>query len=214
MIRPHIDRSTVTCVIADDHPGIVDVVTRLLTAAGYVVVATASTGEQALEAIEKHAPSVCVADVQMPHVGGIELVRRTARVAPATAVLLYSGFSERGLVLDALDAGARGFALKEGPLDDLVRATDVVAAGSLYIDPVIAGMLAGAGGTARRNPLSPREREVLRELAGGGSYGEIGAKLYLSPETVRAHAHKAMTKLGARTRTQAVAVAMRNALIA
>ena len=95
-----------------------------------------------------------------------------------------------------------------------MRATDAVAAGSLYIDPVVAGMLAGAGGTARRNPLSPREREVLRELAEGGSYGEIGAKLFLSPDTVRAHAHKAMTKLGARTRTQAVAVAMRNALIA
>ena len=214
MIRPRIDRSTVTCIVADDHPGIVDVATRTLTAAGFVVLATANTGEQALEAIEQHAPSVCVADIQMPHVGGIELVRRVARVAPATAVLLYSGFSERGLVLDALDAGARGFALKEGPLDDLVRATDAVAAGSLYIDPVVAGTLAGVGGTSRRNPLSPREREVLRELAEGGSYGEIGAKLFLSPDTVRAHAHKAMTKLGARTRTQAVAVAMRNALIA
>ena len=214
MIPPRIDRSTITCVIADDHPGIVDVATRVLAAAGYAVVATASTGEQALEAIEKHTPRVCVADVQMPHVGGIELVRRAAHIAPTTAVLLYSGFSERGLVLDALDAGARGFALKEGPLDDLVRATDVVASGSLYIDPVVAGMLAGAGGAARRNPLSPREREVLRELAEGCSYGEIGSKLFLSPETVRAHAHKAMTKLGARTRTQAVAVAMRNALIA
>src|SRR5258708_7638028 len=141
MIRPRIDRSTVTCVIADDHPRIVD-------------------------------------------------------AAPRTAGLLYSGFSERGLGLDALDAGARGFALKEGPLDDLVRATDAVAGGSLYIDPVVAGMLAGAGGAARRNPLSPREREVLRELPEGCSYGEIGSKLHFSPETVLAHPHTALTTLG------------------
>jgi two-component system, NarL family, nitrate/nitrite response regulator NarL len=213
MIRPRIDRSTVTCVIADDHPPIVDAAMRYLTAAGFVVVATAHTGEQALEAVERHAPSVCIADVQMPHVGGLELVRRVTRLAPNTAVLLYSGFSDRALVMDALDAGARGFALKDGPLDDLARAVDLVAAGKVYIDPVLAGTLAGAGDRSRA-PLSPREREVLRLLAAGGSYGEIGSTLFLSPDTVRAHAHKAMTKLGARTRTEAVAVALRNALIA
>jgi DNA-binding NarL/FixJ family response regulator len=214
MIRPRIDRSTVTCVVADDHPPIIDAATRYLTAAGFVVVATAHTGEQALEAVERHAPSVCIADVQMPHVGGLELVRRLARTAPKTAVLLYSGFSDRALVTDALDAGARGFALKDGPLDDLGRAVDLVAAGKVYIDPVLAGALAGAGGSEPKAPLSPREREVLRLLAAGGSYGEIGSKLFLSPDTVRAHAHKAMTKLGARTRTEAVALALRNALIA
>jgi DNA-binding NarL/FixJ family response regulator len=214
MTRPRIDRSTITCVIADDHPPIVDAATRFLTAAGFVVAGTAQTGEQALAAVQQHAPSVCIADIQMPHMGGIELVRHVARVAPETAVLIYSGFSEQALVMDALDAGARGFALKDGPMDDLARAIDIVASGSVYIDPVLAGTLAGAGPTERRNPLSPREREVLRELAAGGSYGEIGSKLYLSPDTVRAHAHKAMTKLGARTRTHAVAVALRNALIA
>ena len=214
MIRPRIERSTVTCVVADDHPPIVDAATRFLTAAGFVVVATAQTGEQALAAVQRHAPSVCIADVPMPHMGGIELVRHVARVAPKTAVLIYSGFSEQALVMDALDAGARGFALKDGPMDDLGRAIDIVAAGSVYIDPVLAGTLAGAGPAERRNPLTQREREVLRELAAGGSYGEIGSKLFLSPDTVRAHAHKAMTKLGARTRTHAVAVALRNALIA
>ena len=128
-------------------------------------------------------------------------------------MLLYSGVSDRGLVSDALDAGARGFALKDAPLDDLGRALDSVASGGLYVDPVLAASLATARRGDERKPLSEREREVLRLLAEGGSYAEIGEALFLSPDTVRAHAQRAMTKLGARTRTQAVAVALREAVI-
>jgi len=214
MTRPRPDRSTITCVVADDHPPIVDSVTRYLKAAEFVVVATAQNGEQALAAVEKHRPSVCIADVRMPHIDGLELARRAAKAAPDTVVLLYSGFSDRGLVADALDAGARGFALKDAPLDDLARAIDLVATGNVYIDPVLAATLARAPREGEPSSLSPREREVLRLLAAGGSYGEIGSTLFLSPDTVRAHAHRAMTKLGARTRTQAVATALRDALIA
>ena len=89
---------------------------------------------------------------------------------------------------------------------------DTVAAGGLYVDPVLAASLASRRGDERKS-LSEREREVLRMLAEGGSYAEIGASLFLSPDTVRAHAQRAMTKLGARTRTQAVAVALREAVI-
>jgi DNA-binding NarL/FixJ family response regulator len=115
-------------------------------------------------------------------------------------------------VSDALDAGARGFALKDAPLDDLARAVDTVARGGLYVDPVLAAAIASRN-KDQRKALSEREREVLRLLAEGGSYAEIGSKLFLSPDTVRAHAQRAMTKLGARTRTQAVAVALREAVI-
>jgi two-component system, NarL family, response regulator DesR len=206
------ERSSITCVIADDHPPILDSVARYVTSAGYTVRASASDGEQALVAIAMHRPSVCVADIQMPRLDGLELVRRAQKASPGTAVLLYSGSSDRGLVTDALDAGARGFALKDAPLCDLARAIELVAGGAVYIDPVLAAGIARADGGTK--PLSRREREVLRLLADGGSYGEIGSKLFLSPDTVRAHAHHAMTKLGARTRTQAVALALRDALIA
>lgn len=210
-VRP--DRSTVTCVVADDHPPIVDSVSRYLASAGFAVVASACDGEQALASIEKHQPSVCIADLRMPHVGGLELARKAKVVSPRTAVLLYSGFSDRALVAEALDAGAFGFALKDSPLGDLTRAIDLVASGKVYVDPVLAADLARSDPVAARR-LTLREREVLRLLAEGGSYGEIGAKLFLSPDTVRAHAHHAMTKLGAKTRTQAVACALRDALIA
>jgi two-component system response regulator DesR len=176
------------------------------------VLATAPHGEFALAAVVEHRPRVCVADVRMPHLDGLELARRVKATVPETAVLLYSGISDEGLVSDALDAGARGFALKDAPLDDLSRAIEIVAGGDLYVDPVLAAALASRRKDTRK-PLSEREREVLRLLAEGGSYAEIGSTLFLSPDTVRAHAQRAMTKLGARTRTQAVAVALRDAVI-
>jgi DNA-binding NarL/FixJ family response regulator len=206
------DRSATTCVLADDHPPIIDCISRYLSGVGFEIVAAVADGQAALSAVEQHRPLVCVADVRMPRMDGLELARRVAATSPETGVLLYSGVSDRGLVSDALDAGARGFALKDAPLDDLARAVDTVAAGGLYVDPVLAAALATRS-NGQRKPLSEREREVLRHLAEGGSYAEIGAKLFLSPDTVRAHAQRAMTKLGARTRTQAVAVALREAVI-
>jgi two-component system, NarL family, response regulator DesR len=206
------DRGQTTCVVADDHPPIIDSLSRYLSTAGFTVLATAPDGESALAAIEAHRPVVCVADVRLPRLDGLGLARRAAAIAPETAVLLYSGFADRGLVSDALDSGARGFALKDAPLEDLGRAIDLVAAGNLYVDPVLAAALATRRGSERK-PLSERERQVLRLLAEGGSYAEIGGSLFLSPDTVRSHAQRAMQKLGARTRTQAVAVALRDAVI-
>jgi two-component system, NarL family, nitrate/nitrite response regulator NarL len=205
-------RAGITVVIADDHPPIIDCLSRHLASAGFSIVGTAQDGEAALAVIEQMHPLVCVADVKMPRIDGLELARRATASAPDTAVLLYSGVSDKGLVSDALDAGAHGFALKDAPLDDLSRAVDTVAAGGLYVDPVLAAALA-IRRTDERKALSEREREVLRLLADGGSYAEIGSALFLSPDTVRAHAQRAMTKLGARTRTQAVAVALREAVI-
>src|ERR1700730_13430849 len=147
------DRSGTTCVNPDDHPPIIDCLSRYLSGAGFKVVATAQDGDAALAQILAHRPTVCIADVRMPHLDGLELARRAAIEAPETAVLLYSGISDRGLVSDALDAGARGFALKDAPLDDLGRALDSVASGGLYVDPVLAASLATRRGDERK-PLS------------------------------------------------------------
>ena len=212
-VTPSRNRANTTCVVADDHPPILDCLTRYLESAGFNVLATALDGAQALEAVLSLGPIVCIADVRMPKLDGLELAREIVKVAPQTAVLLYSGVSDKGLVSDAIDAGARGFALKDAPLDDLARAIDTVASGGLYVDPVLAAALASRRSDTRKG-LSEREREVLRMLAEGGSYAEIGSTLYLSPDTVRAHAQRAMAKLGARTRTQAVAVALRDGLVA
>ena len=162
--------------------------------------------------IEATRPTVAVIDVRMPRLNGIEVASQVSRTTPETAVILYTAYGDRALLSEALDAGVRGFVLKEAPLQDLTRAVDMVSGGAVYVDPVLAGVLASAE-SERLPQLTKREREVLRLLADGLSNEEIGKRLFLSPETVRTHVQKAMRRLEADTRTQAVAVALRQSLI-
>ena len=202
-----------TCLVADDHPAMLAAVAEILERDGVRVVARASDGEEALALIAELQPQVALVDIQMPRLRGIEIAARTPAVSPQTAVVLYTAFGDRALLSEALDAGARGFVLKEAPLTDLVRAVERVAAGETYVDPVLAGILVSAQMTAKLPTLTQREREVLRLLADGHANEEIGKRLFISPETVRTHVRKAMTKLEADTRTQAVATALRQSLI-
>jgi DNA-binding NarL/FixJ family response regulator len=149
----------------------------------------------------------------MPRLGGVELARQAVTRAPDTALIFYTAYGDRALVTEALDVGVRGFVLKEAPLTDLVRAVEEVAGGSTYVDPVLAGVLATASVAKDLPALTQRERDVLRLLADGLSNEEIGRRLFISPETVRTHVRKAMEKLDADTRTQAVATALRQSLI-
>jgi DNA-binding NarL/FixJ family response regulator len=205
--------SPVTCIVADDHPAMVEAVVDVLTERGFSVIGRARDGEEALAKIETRRPAVALVDVQMPRLGGIDVARRAASVSPDTAVILYTAYGDRALLADALDAGARGFVLKEAPLSDLARAVELVAGGGTYVDPVLAGYLATSRVADKLPSLTQRERDVLRLLADGFSNEEIGKRLYISPETVRTHVRKAMHKLDADTRTQAVATALRQSLI-
>lgn len=204
----------VTCVVADDHPAVLEAVAEYLVQAGVSVLARARDGEEALEKIEQRKPQVALVDVRMPRLGGIELARRLKRSAPETSVLLYTGYGDRALLTEALDAGVQGFVLKEAPMDDLLRAVRSVAAGTTYVDPVLAGTLAASSVGSKMPQLTQRERDVLRLLADGLANEEIGKRLFISAETVRTHVRKAMEKLDADTRTQAVARALRDRLIA
>lgn len=202
-----------TCLIADDHPAVVASLTGFLEQSGIEVIAQARGGEDALAQIEARNPSIALLDVRMPGMGGVEVVRRAMRVSPNTAAVIYTGHADAPLVDEALDAGARGLVLKDAPLPDLVRALELVASGGVYIDAGLTAVLA-----MRRTSASPtvtqREREILRLLADGYTNEEIGKRLFISPETVRTHIRRTIAKLGAKTRTQAVAIALRQQLIA
>ena len=200
-----------TVLVVDDEPRIVEFLSENLTADDYSVL-SASNGEEAVTKIEATRPTVAVIDVKMPRLTGIEVASQVSRTTPDTAVILYTAYGDRALLSEALDAGVRGFVLKEAPLQDLTRAVDMVATGAIYVDPVLAGVLASAE-SERLPQLTKREREVLRLLADGLSNEEIGKRLFLSPETVRTHVQKAMRRLEADTRTQAVALALRQSLI-
>jgi DNA-binding NarL/FixJ family response regulator len=199
----------ITCVVADDHPALVSAVCDVLEEKGIEVLARARNGDEALARIEEHQPTVALVDLRMPRRSGIEVARAAAESSPSTHVAVYTGYGDRGLIVDALDAGAEGVILKEAPLADVVRAIEMVAAGEGYVDPVLAETLA----EARANPLSRREREILRLLAEGQSNEEMGRALFISPETVRSDIGRAMEKLGACTRGAAVATALRSSLI-
>jgi DNA-binding NarL/FixJ family response regulator len=202
------------CVVADDHPAIIDAVSRFLQEVeGIELVGRASDGEQALRLIADARPDVALLDVRMSPMGGIEIARRLSASESATATLLYTGHAERSVLLEALDAGARGFLLKEAPLDDLVRAIKIVAGGGTYIDPGLAGLVVGPEAAERLPTLTKREREILRLLADGMRNDGVAQRLSISPLTVRTHVRNAMNKLEADTRTEAVARALRDSLI-
>lgn len=191
----------------------VEAICETLAEHGIEVVGRARDGDEALAKIETRKPAVAVVDLRMPRISGVEIARRAAQSSPDTGVIVYTAYGERALLTEALDAGARGFVLKEAPLADLVRAVETVAGGSMYVDPVLAGVLATTHGAGSLPALTQRERDVLRLLADGHSNEAIGKLLFISPETVRTHIRKAMEKLDADTRTEAVAKALRQSLI-
>ncbi len=205
--------ASISCVVADDHPAVLDSVCRYLQQNGLEIVGRAFEGVGALDEIERARPDVALVDMRMPGLSGTEITRRAVQRAPSTGIVLYTGHGDDQFLTEALDAGARGVVLKEAPLADLVRAVRMVATGQTYVDPGLAGTLA-VPELQRRVALTQREREVLRLLADGFATDEIGRRLFISGETVRTHVRKAMRKLGADTRTQAVAEAIRQSLIA
>ena len=202
------------CVVADDHPAIVDAISRFLdSSSDFELVGRAADGEEAYRLITTRTPDVAILDVRMPRRSGIELVRQLTADHSATATILYTGYPDRAFLLEALDAGARGFLLKEAPLEDLSRAIKLVAGGGTYVDAALAGVLAGPEAAGRLVTLTQRERQILRMIADGMRNESVAAALNLSPHTVRTHVTKAMEKLEADTRTQAVASAIRQSLI-
>jgi DNA-binding NarL/FixJ family response regulator len=203
---------SVRCLVADDHPALVAAVTELLGEHGFAVLGPAADGEQAIVLAEAEQPELAIVDYHMPKLGGRELLVRLKAAAPDTHLLVYTAEANSALVQEVLAAGADGIVLKEAPLQDLVRALAVVQSGRTYIDPSLAAGALGATAPAGA-ALTARERAVLARLSAGSSHAEIGAELGIGVETVRTHLRKCCDKLGASTRTQAVATALRLGLI-
>ena len=205
---------SITCVIADDHPPVLQFLSRYLSNAGITITASTRDGDEALRKIEQTQPTVAVLDAKMPRCSGLDVLKRLRASGSPTRVILYTGYGDEALLTEALDAGVGGVLDKEAPLDDLVRAIQVVAEGGTYLDPTAAAGLIAQRRRTRGHVLTQREREVLRHLADGLTNEQIGGELSISPQTVRTHVQKAMEKLGATTRVQAVATALRESLIA
>jgi DNA-binding NarL/FixJ family response regulator len=206
------DTTPITCLIADDHEVVREGLRLSLSRVPHLrVVGEAADGEAAVSLVERRRPNVVIMDVRMDGVDGIAATSRIRALVPTTAVLLFTAHAERNLLVRGREAGAKGYVLKEAPHETIVRAIERVARGEDFVDPALApGLLA----SEREGLLTAREREILQLLADGMSNAEVAKKLFISQETVKSHVRHILAKLEADTRTQAVAIALRESIIA
>jgi len=173
------------------------------------VVGAASDGAEAVRVVTETRPDVCLMDIQMPGMDGIEATRAVRAASPDTRVLIVTTFARPGYLRAALDAGAAGFVVKDAPVDELADAVRRIHAGLRVVDPALAeaSLFEGA------NPLSDRERQILRLAADGRSAAAIAAEVFLSAGTVRNNLSAAIGKVGASNRASAVRIAQDNGWI-
>ncbi len=202
----------ITCLIVDDHEVVREGLRLSLSRAPNIrVVGEASDGEAAIELAVRRRPKVVIMDVRMPGMDGLEATKALAERVPDAAVLIFTAFSERSLLSRGLESGAMGYILKEAPHETLLRAIEKVAAGESFIDTAL--MPDVVRGRGRDEMLTSRERQILQLLADGMSNAEVAQRLFISQETVKSHVRHILAKLEADTRTHAVAIALRDAII-
>ncbi|MBA3382121.1 MAG: response regulator transcription factor [Actinobacteria bacterium] len=202
----------ITCLIVDDHEVVREGLRLALSRSSRIrVIGEATDGASAVALTERRQPDVVIMDLRMPDMDGLEATEKIAEKVPGTAVLIFTAYGEKSLLQRGLESGALGYILKETPHETLLRAIEKVAAGETFVDP---GLMAEfVSGKTTADLLTPREREILQLLADGMSNVDVADKLFISQETVKSHVRHILAKLEADTRTQAVAIALREAMI-
>jgi DNA-binding NarL/FixJ family response regulator len=206
-------------VLADDHPCYRQGLANMLTQSGVDVVAEAGNGWAALKAAETTEPDVVVLDLGMPGLSGVEVTRRLTSCDPPHRVLILSVSDSEADVVSALSAGARGYFLKDGPVDEVVAGIAAVAADESCFSPRIGAMLLRRVREGEERPvsapvaLSAREREVLRLVVEGRSNEKIGEGLCIDAGTARNHVSHILAKMGVDNRVQAAVRAVREGLV-
>lgn len=203
-------------VIADDHALFRQSLSALLQSQeGIEVVGQAGDGAEALTVIEATRPDAAILDISMPGPGGLEITRTLRKREQPVKVLLLTMLTGPDLVREALEAGAQGFLLKENTFDELMDALKALAEGQTYVSPVMAPRRSSQGcGMERSEPrLTPREQEVLKNIASGLSNKKIAKTLHISLKTVETHRAHIMQKLNIHTTADLVRYAMTHGLI-
>jgi DNA-binding NarL/FixJ family response regulator len=211
--------STSRVVLADDHPFYRQGLSKMLTESGVNVVAEAANGWAALTAVEETSPDVVVLDLDMPGMTGEEVARRLTSCDPPYRVIALSISDDHADVMAALRAGASGYFLKDGPVEEVVAGIEAVAQGECFFSPRIGAMLLRRMRERREVPvdrpvhLSKREQEVLRLVVEGRSNEKIGEGLAIDAGTARNHVSHILAKMGVDNRVQAAVRAVREGLV-
>jgi DNA-binding NarL/FixJ family response regulator len=202
------------CLVVDDHSVLREGLAILFGDVDDLeLVGTVTSGEDAIEAVGELNPEVVLMDVRLPGIDGVSTVKRIHQVAPNVKFVVFSAYGDKRLLSDAIAAGARGYVMKGSPPADLLRAIRTVAEGKAFVDPSLSPALLMNDGAPSEQPLSEREREILQLLAEGFHTEEVARRIGLSVETVKSDTKRVISKLQADTRTHAVAIALRQAII-
>jgi DNA-binding NarL/FixJ family response regulator len=211
--------STSRVVLVDDHRFYRQGLAKMLTELGVNIVAEAENGWAGLEAVEATSPDVVVLDMNMPGMSGPEVAQRLTSCDPPHNVLMLSVSDSEIDVTAALKAGARGYFLKDGPVEEVVAGIEAVAQGESFFSPRIGAMLLRRIRDHRDVPidtpvqLSTREQEVLRLVVEGRSNQKIGEGLSIDAGTARNHVSHILEKMGVDNRVQAAVRAVREGLV-
>lgn len=207
-------------VIAEDHQIVREGVTSLLEgASNYTVVGQAGDGREALEVVDREEPDLLVVDLSMPELNGLEVIRRVHRRFPKMGIVVLSIHNEAGYVARALQAGARGYLVKEDTTVHLVEAVERIVEGGQFFSPDVrprVEKIKAEGRDVTTDPiddLTDREREILQLVAEGCTSKEIADRLYISPRTVDTHRANVMDKLDLDGITELIRYAIRKGVI-
>jgi DNA-binding NarL/FixJ family response regulator len=211
----------VRVLLADDQQIVLAGLVRILAPRhGFEIVGECSDGIEVLGALQTVQADVIVMDLRMRGMDGVEATQRLQDLSNPPPVMVLTTFGDDESVAAALQAGARGFVLKEAPPEDIIRAVRVVAQGDSWVDPSVTGQVLATYREAVQsvavdvNSLSSREVEVLRLVARGATNTEIAEQLFISGGTVKSHVSHILTKLGIRDRAAMIVFAYRSRMVA
>lgn len=205
-----------TALLVDDHTMLRQGLRRGLEAEGIVVVGEAADGEAAVRLAIELRPDVVVMDVSMPNVDGVEATRRIMQIDARQRIVMLTMHMDRGVVEQALRAGAVGYLTKDCSIQEVVEAIHMATSGDTVLSPNLATLMlaeARADSDAVEPLISPREEEVLQLVVDGLGTSEIAERLYISQKTVKNHLASIYDKLDASDRTQAVLTAVRMGIV-